>query len=87
MEPTDKKLLGGMRDAIRLKQYSIRTEEAYTNCIKRYTCSHTVCCHPAEIDAPEVCAVSPSETRSRTCAATSSRNYSCAIWQVPHNEG
>jgi hypothetical protein len=31
MEPTDKKLLGQVRDAIRLNHYSIRTEEAYTN--------------------------------------------------------
>ena len=42
-----------MRDAIRLKQYSIRTEEAYTNWIKRYIYSHNVC-HPAEIGAPEL---------------------------------
>jgi hypothetical protein len=36
MEPAPKKLLDQVRDAIRLKHYSIRTEEAYVNWIRRY---------------------------------------------------
>ena len=35
MEPTPKKLFDQVRDAIRLKHYSIRTEQAYVNWIKR----------------------------------------------------
>jgi hypothetical protein len=35
-EQHPKKLLEQVRDAIRLKHYSIRTEEAYVNWIKRY---------------------------------------------------
>ena len=36
MEPTEKQPLDQVRDAIRLKHCSIRTEEAHTNWIKRY---------------------------------------------------
>ncbi len=61
MEATDKKLLDractelcrSVRDAIRLKHYSIRTEEAYAHWIKRYIYFHNVR-HPAEMGAPEV---------------------------------
>jgi hypothetical protein len=48
MEPTDRKLLDRVRDALRLKHYSIRTEEAYVNWIKRYMYFHNVR-HPAEM--------------------------------------
>jgi len=44
-EQRPKKLLDQVRDALRLKQYSIRTEQAYMAWIKR---------HPAEMGAPEV---------------------------------
>ena len=53
MEPTPKKLLDQVRDAIRLKHYSIRTEQAYVNWIKRYIYFHNVR-HPAEMGAPAV---------------------------------
>ena len=35
-----KKLLDQVRDVIRLKHYSIRTEEAYVNWIRRYILFH-----------------------------------------------
>ena len=61
MEATPKKLLDqactelcrSVRDAIRLKHYSIRTEQAYVNWIKRYIYFHNVR-HPAEMGAPQV---------------------------------
>ena len=53
MEATPRKLLDQVRDAIRLKHYSIRTEQAYVNWIKRYIYFHNVR-HPAEMGAPEV---------------------------------
>jgi site-specific recombinase XerD len=53
MEPTPKKLLDQVRHAIHLKHYSIRTEEAYVNWIKRYIYFHNVR-HAAEMGAPEV---------------------------------
>jgi Phage integrase, N-terminal SAM-like domain len=36
MEPKPKKLLDQVRDAIRLKHYSYRTEESYVYWIRRY---------------------------------------------------
>jgi len=53
MEPTCRKLLDRVRDAIRLKHYSIRTEEAYVHWIKRCISLHTRG-HPAEMGAPEI---------------------------------
>jgi len=61
MEPTPKKLLDQacaelvecIRDAIRLKHYSIRTEQSYVNWIKRYIFFHNVR-HPDEMSAAEV---------------------------------
>ena len=48
MESTDRKLLDRVRDALRLRHYSIRTEEAYVNWIKRYIYFHNVR-RPAEM--------------------------------------
>ena len=52
MEPTSKKLLDQVRDAIRLKHYSIRTEQAYVHWIKRYILYHDRQ-HPKDVGAPE----------------------------------
>lgn len=47
------RLLDQVRDKIRLKHYSIRTEQAYTDWIKRYILFHKKR-HPTEMGAPEV---------------------------------
>jgi integron integrase len=47
------KLLDQVRDKIRLKNYSIRTEQAYTDWIKRYNLFFGKR-HPGEMGAPEV---------------------------------
>jgi hypothetical protein len=52
-EHRPKKLLAQVRDAIRLKHYSYRTEQAYVGWIKRYIHFHNVR-HPSEMGAPEV---------------------------------
>ena len=52
-EQRPKKLLDQARDAIRLKHYSIRTEQAYVGWIKRYIYFHGVR-HPSEMGTPEV---------------------------------
>jgi hypothetical protein len=52
-EKRQKKLLDPVRDASRLKHYSIRTEQAYVGWIKRYILFHDVC-HPAEMGAAQV---------------------------------
>jgi integron integrase len=52
-EKTSKKLLNRMREAIRLKHYSIRTEEAYVDWIKRYILFHDKR-HPQEMGTPKI---------------------------------
>ena len=47
------KLLNCVRQALRRKHYSYRTEEAYLNWIKRYILFHDKR-HPEEMDAPEI---------------------------------
>ena len=48
-----KKLLDRVRGAIRVKHYSIRTEEAYVSWIKRYILFHDKR-HPKEMGVPEI---------------------------------
>lgn len=47
------RLLNQMRDKIRLKHYSIRTEQAYTDWVKRFVLFHEKR-HPKEMGAVEV---------------------------------
>ncbi len=42
MQPASRKLLDRVRDAIRLKHYSILTEQAYIHWIKRYIFFHNL---------------------------------------------
>lgn len=53
MEKRPKKLLDQVRQAIRVKHYSIRTEEAYVNWIKRYILFHNKR-HPQEMGVSEI---------------------------------
>ena len=46
MESRDQKLLDQVRDAIRLKHFSIRTEKAYVNWVRRCIYFHEIG-HPA----------------------------------------
>jgi hypothetical protein len=52
MSKRSKKLLDQVRDTIRLKHYSIRTEEAYVRWIKRYIFYHDKR-HPKDMGIPE----------------------------------
>jgi len=47
------KLLDQMRDIIRTKHYSYRTEQTYKEWIKRYILFHNKR-HPGEMGAPEI---------------------------------
>jgi Phage integrase, N-terminal SAM-like domain len=51
--PKPRKLLDQVRDAIRLKHYSLRTEQTYVDWIKRYIIFHRKE-HPKEMGAPQV---------------------------------
>ncbi|NOZ51372.1 MAG: integron integrase [Chloroflexi bacterium] len=53
MKQRPKKLLDQVRDIIRLKHYSIRTEQAYVDWIKRYILFHNKR-HPQGMGAPEI---------------------------------
>jgi hypothetical protein len=52
MSTLQPKLLDQVRDAIRRKHYSIRTEETYVQWIRRYILHHNKR-HPAEMGVPE----------------------------------
>jgi site-specific recombinase XerD len=47
------KLLDQVREALRLKHYALRTEQAYVNWIKRFILFHDKR-HPREMGVPEV---------------------------------
>jgi integron integrase len=53
MEPRPKKLLDQVRDTIRLKHYSYRTEESYVQWIRRYILFHGKR-HPLEMGSAEI---------------------------------
>ena len=53
MEPAPKKLLDQVRDALRLKHDSIRTEDSYLGWIRRYILFHNRR-HPQEMDRTEI---------------------------------
>ena len=53
MEPEPRKLLDQVWDALRIKHYSIRTEQAYVNWIKRFIFFHHKR-HPRDMGVPEV---------------------------------
>jgi len=53
MQKRPARLLDQVRDAIRRKHYSIRTEEAYVSWIKRFILFHNKR-HPREMGAPEI---------------------------------
>jgi integrase len=61
--PSSKKLLDQVRDVIRLKHYSIRTEQSYTDWIRRYILFHGKR-HPAEMAEAEVAAFDSFVTHS-----------------------
>jgi integrase len=52
-QPRPKKLLEQVRDAIRLKHYSYRTEESYVDWIRRYILFHNKQ-HPKEMGVEEI---------------------------------
>ncbi len=53
MEKPPKKLLEQVKDRIRLKHYSYRTEDTYIQLIRRYILFHNKR-HPKEMGVPEI---------------------------------
>src|SRR3989442_13635932 len=65
------KLLDQVREVIRMKHYSIRTEQSYVNWIKRYIFFHNKT-HPAEMGEDEIRAFI-SDLASKTLVAASTQ--------------
>ena len=53
MQPKPRTLLEAVRDAIRVKHYSYRTEQSYINWVKRYIRFHNWQ-HPRNMGGPEI---------------------------------
>jgi integron integrase len=72
------RLLGEMRDLIRRKHYSIRTEQAYLDWAKRYLLFHGKR-HPAEMGGPEIGAFLTHLAVQRQVAASTQNQALCAL--------
>jgi len=76
MEPAPKKLLNQVRDTLRLKHYSIRTENSYVDWIRRYILFHGKR-HPNEVGAAEVEAFLTHLAMGQNVAAST-----CSCWDI-----
>lgn len=77
-QPRPKKLLGRVRDAIRVKHYSYRTEEAYVHWIRRYILFHGKR-HPQDMGVPEIEAFLTHLAVKRHVAASTQNQALCAL--------
>jgi integron integrase len=73
-----KKLLDQVREALRLKHYSYRTEEAYVDWIKRFILFHHKR-HPLEMGAPEIQAFLAHLAQEKNVAASTQNQALSAI--------
>ena len=76
--PPKKKLLDQLRDVLRLKHYSYRTEEAYVDWARRFILFHNKR-HPAEMGAPEIRAFLLHLVNERHVAASTQNQALSAI--------
>jgi len=79
-----KKLLDQVRDAIRTKHYSLRTEKTYIDWIRRYILFHGKR-HPREMGVPEVQAfITHLATDGRVAASTQNQAFSAVTFLYRH---
>jgi integron integrase len=78
MNQPPKKLLDLVHDTLRLKHYSIRTEQAYVNWIRRYILFHHKR-HPREMGAPEIAAFLTHLATDQNVAASTQNQALSAI--------
>src|SRR5512144_2625692 len=76
--PKSKRLLDQLRDAIRAKHYSYRTEQTYIDWCRRYILYHKKR-HPAEMDIPEIQAFIIYLATDRNVAASTQNQALSAI--------
>ena len=73
-----KKLLDQLREALRIKHYSSRTEESYVQWVRRFILFHNKR-HPAEMGAPEIQAFLAYLARERKVSASTQNQALSAI--------
>jgi site-specific recombinase XerD len=85
----EKKLLDQVRDVIRVKHYSYKTEKSYINWIKRYILYHHKR-HPMEMGEPEISSfLTFLATHEKVCANTQNLALNAIVFlykQVLHKE-
>jgi Phage integrase, N-terminal SAM-like domain len=80
MQAPPKKLLDQVRDTIRLKHYSYRTEETYVQWIRRFILFHNKR-HPNEMNAPEIEAfLTHLAVEAQVCAATQNQAFHALLF-------
>ena len=84
MESPPRKLLDQVRDAIRLKHYSYRTEQTYVGWIRRYILFHQKR-HPKDMGKPEVEAFLTHLAVERNVAASTQNQALSAILFLYNN--
>ena len=76
------RLLEQMRDVIRRRHYSLRTEQSYVHWVKRFIHFHQLR-HPRELGEAEVTAFLTHLARNRgVAAATQNQALSALLWGV-----
>ena len=89
MTQPHKKLLDQVRDAIRVRHYSYRTEEAYVQWVRRFILFHNKQ-HPKDMGAAEVEAfLTHLAVQERVAASTQNQAFSALLFlyqQVLHLE-
>lgn len=84
MSGSPKKLLDQVRDAIRLRHYSIRTEDAYVGWIKRFILFHGKR-HPNEMGSPEITAfLTHLAVNEKVAASTQNQALSALLFLYRH---
>ena len=80
MTPPPKKLLDQVRDAIRVRHYSYRTEEAYVQWVRRFILFHNKQ-HPKDMGAAEVEAfLTHLAVQERVAASTQNQALSASLF-------
>jgi site-specific recombinase XerD len=74
-----KKLLDQMRDVLRLKHYSLRTERCYCDWVKRFVRSHRLR-HPREMGAAEIGSFLTHLARDGVSASTQNQALSAILF-------
>ncbi|NEP16056.1 MAG: integron integrase [Leptolyngbya sp. SIO4C1] len=82
--PRPKKLLDQVRDAVRLKHYSYRTEQTYVQWIRRYILFHDKR-HPQEMGVPEIEAfLTHLAVQEQVAASTQNQALSALLFLYRH---